>query len=94
LVPPGHRKINETLETVTTWQASLDCSPDNVRGEECKRQGHPNRTSSVECAVAIQKLMAERNAGAPEAKRTHYRTGVNAISSQRQPLLLINLKTA
>jgi hypothetical protein len=26
------------------WQASLDCGLDDVRGEECERQGHPDRT--------------------------------------------------
>src|ERR1700678_3623567 len=33
--------------------------------------------AAVECAVAIQKLMVERNAGIPEAKRIVYRVGVN-----------------
>jgi TolB-like protein/class 3 adenylate cyclase/Flp pilus assembly protein TadD len=33
--------------------------------------------AAVECAVAIQKLMAERNAGVPEGKRIVYRIGVN-----------------
>ena len=33
--------------------------------------------AAVECAVAIQKIMAERNAGTPEAKRILYRIGVN-----------------
>jgi TolB-like protein/class 3 adenylate cyclase/Flp pilus assembly protein TadD len=33
--------------------------------------------AAVECAIAIQKLMAERNAGTPEAKRVVYRIGVN-----------------
>ena len=33
--------------------------------------------AAVECAVAIQKLMAERNAGTPEDKRIVYRIGVN-----------------
>ena len=31
---PGHRKINETLETVTARQASSDRGLDDVRGEE------------------------------------------------------------
>ena len=33
--------------------------------------------AAVECAIAIQKLMAERNAGTPEDKRILYRIGVN-----------------
>ena len=33
--------------------------------------------AAVECAIAIQKLMAERNADAPENKRVVYRIGVN-----------------
>ena len=37
----------------------------------------PSVVAAVECAVAIQKLMVERNAGMPEAKRIVYRIGVN-----------------
>ena len=37
----------------------------------------PSVVAAVECAIAIQKLMAERNAGTPEAKRVVYRIGVN-----------------
>ena len=37
----------------------------------------PSVVAAVECAVAIQKLMAERNADAREAKRIVYRVGVN-----------------
>jgi adenylate cyclase len=37
----------------------------------------PSVVAAVECAVAIQKLMAERNADVPEAKRVVYRVGVN-----------------
>ena len=33
--------------------------------------------AAVECAIAIQKLMAERNAETPENKRIVYRIGVN-----------------
>jgi TolB-like protein len=33
--------------------------------------------AAVECAIAIQKLMVERNAETPEARRTVYRIGVN-----------------
>jgi TolB-like protein/class 3 adenylate cyclase/Tfp pilus assembly protein PilF len=37
----------------------------------------PSVVAAVECAIAIQKMMAERNATAPEAKRILYRVGVN-----------------
>jgi adenylate cyclase len=37
----------------------------------------PSVVAAVECAIAIQKLMAERNAGTPEGKHIVYRIGVN-----------------
>jgi len=37
----------------------------------------PSVVAAVECAVAIQKLMGERNAETPEARRIVYRIGVN-----------------
>ena len=37
----------------------------------------PSVVAAVECAIAIQKLMAERNADAHESKRIVYRIGVN-----------------
>src|SRR5271165_5881895 len=37
----------------------------------------PSVVAAVECAVAIQKLMVERNAETPETKRIVYRIGVN-----------------
>jgi TolB-like protein/class 3 adenylate cyclase/Tfp pilus assembly protein PilF len=37
----------------------------------------PSVVAAVECAIAIQKLMVERNAEAQEAKRIVYRIGVN-----------------
>ena len=37
----------------------------------------PSVVAAVEGAIAIQKLMAERNADTPEAKRIVYRIGVN-----------------
>ena len=37
----------------------------------------PSVVAAVECAIAIQKLMVERNAKTPEAKRIVYRIGVN-----------------
>src|SRR6516165_4284997 len=37
----------------------------------------PSVVAAVECAIAIQKMMLERNAELPEAKRILYRVGVN-----------------
>ena len=37
----------------------------------------PSVVAAVECAIAIQNLMVERNADVPEAKRIVYRIGVN-----------------
>jgi TolB-like protein/class 3 adenylate cyclase/cytochrome c-type biogenesis protein CcmH/NrfG len=37
----------------------------------------PSVVAAVECAIAIQKMMADRNAAVPEAKRILYRVGVN-----------------
>jgi len=37
----------------------------------------PSVVAAVECAVAIQRLMVERNAATPENKRIVYRIGVN-----------------
>jgi len=37
----------------------------------------PSVVAAVECALAIQKLMIERNADTPDAKRIVYRVGVN-----------------
>ena len=37
----------------------------------------PSIVAAVECAIAIQKMMAERNADTPEDKRILYRIGVN-----------------
>jgi TolB-like protein/class 3 adenylate cyclase/Flp pilus assembly protein TadD len=37
----------------------------------------PSVIAAVECAIAIQKSMVERNADTPEAKRILYRVGVN-----------------
>jgi class 3 adenylate cyclase len=37
----------------------------------------PSVVAAVECAIAVQKLMTERNAGIPDARRIVYRIGVN-----------------
>jgi hypothetical protein len=37
----------------------------------------PSVIAAVDCAIAIQKLMVERNAGTPEEKRIVYRIGGN-----------------
>jgi hypothetical protein len=47
LIRPGHRQVDETLETKAAWQASFDCRLDDLRREESERQGHPDRTHSL-----------------------------------------------
>jgi TolB-like protein/class 3 adenylate cyclase/tetratricopeptide (TPR) repeat protein len=37
----------------------------------------PSVVAAVECAVAVQKLMAERNSGIPDSKRMLFRIGIN-----------------
>src|SRR5271166_5761900 len=37
----------------------------------------PSVVAATECAIAIQKMIAERNAALPDAKRILYRIGVN-----------------
>src|SRR5277367_5586879 len=37
----------------------------------------PSVVAAVECAIAIQKLMIERNADIPDPKRIIYRVGIN-----------------
>ena len=37
----------------------------------------PSVVAAVECAILIQKMMGERNAALPDAKRIVYRMGVN-----------------
>src|SRR5215472_2020866 len=37
----------------------------------------PSIVAAVECAVAVQKLMAERNADVPEGRRMLFRIGIN-----------------
>ena len=54
-----------------------------LRGRIVKTMGDglllefPSIVAAVECAIAIQKTMAERNAETPEGKRIVYRIGVN-----------------
>src|ERR1700722_18504049 len=47
LIRPGHRQVDETLETKAARQTSLDCRLDDLRSEESERQGHPNRTLAL-----------------------------------------------
>src|ERR1700738_3668910 len=37
----------------------------------------PSVVAAVECAIAVQKLMVERNAEVPEGKRVVYRMGIH-----------------
>jgi class 3 adenylate cyclase len=45
----------------------------------------PSVVAAVECAIAIQKLMVERNAETPEAKHIVYRIGVNLGDVHARP---------
>jgi hypothetical protein len=61
LIQPGHWQVDETLETIAARQASFDCRLDDLRREESKRQGHPNRT---------------RSSALPRSKRLQVRRGL------------------
>src|ERR1700691_3383178 len=37
----------------------------------------PSVVAAVECAIAVQRLMAERNSGTPEHRRIVYRMGIH-----------------
>jgi hypothetical protein len=47
LIRPGHRQVDETLETKAARQASFNCHLDDLRREESERQGHPDRTLAL-----------------------------------------------
>jgi adenylate cyclase len=49
----------------------IDTAGDGILAE------FPSVVNAVECAVALQKVMAERNAGAPTERQMRYRIGVN-----------------
>src|SRR5215467_10126996 len=49
----------------------IDTAGDGILAE------FPSVVNAVECAVAIQKTMAQRNAGVEETRRMHFRIGIN-----------------
>src|SRR5215468_443990 len=49
----------------------IDTAGDGVLAE------FPSVVNAVECAVAVQKVIAERNAGIPAERQMRYRIGVN-----------------
>ena len=51
----------------------------------------PSVVAAVECAILIQKMMGERNAALPDAKRILYRMGVNLGDIQARKQVLFGL---
>jgi len=49
----------------------IDTADDGILAE------YPSIVNAVECAVALQNVMAERNAGIPAERQMRYRVGVN-----------------
>ena len=67
-IRPGHRQVDETLETKAARQASFDCRLDDLRREESERQGHPDRTHSLA-------LSRSNRTPKPGGDRTEVRSG-------------------
>ncbi len=70
------RAVRERREAARPIVASLSGRIVKTTGDGLLLE-FPSVVAAVECAIAIQRLMAERNAGTPEAKRIVYRIGVN-----------------
>ena len=70
------RAVREHREAAAPVVASLGGRLVKTTGDGLLLE-FPSVIAAVECAVAIQTLMAERNADVPEAKRVVYRIGVN-----------------
>jgi TolB-like protein/class 3 adenylate cyclase/tetratricopeptide (TPR) repeat protein len=70
------RAVSEHREAARPLVASHGGRIVNTTGDGLLLE-FPSVVAAVECAIAIQKLMAERNAVTPEAKRIVYRIGVN-----------------
>src|ERR1700731_4137724 len=70
------RAVREHREAGRPVVAGLGGRIGKTRGDGLLLE-FPSVIAAVECAVAIQKLMVERNADTPEAKRIVYRIGVN-----------------
>jgi class 3 adenylate cyclase len=72
-----------TARAVSEHREALRPIVANLGGRIVKTTGDglllefPSVVAAVECAIAIQRLMAERNAGTPEPRRILYRIGVN-----------------
>ena len=70
------RAVREHREAATPIVADLGGRIVKTTGDGLLLE-FPSVVAAVECAIAIQKLMAERNAGTPEDKRILYRIGGN-----------------
>ncbi len=70
------RAVREHREAATSIVAGLGGRIVKTTGDGLLLE-FPSVVAAVECAIAIQKLMAERNVGTPEAKRILYRIGVS-----------------
>src|SRR6516162_8124711 len=72
-----------TASTLREHRAVTDVIVANHGGRIVKTTGDgvllefPSVVDAVECAVAVQALMAERNNGVPEDRRMLYRIGIN-----------------
>ena len=72
-----------TARALREHRAAIDPVVANHGGRIVKTTGDgillefPSIVAAVECAVAIQKLMAERNADVPEDRRMLFRIGIN-----------------
>jgi TolB-like protein/class 3 adenylate cyclase len=70
------RAVREHREAATSIIADLGGRIVKTTGDGLLLE-FPSVVAAVECAIAIQKLMVERNAETPEDKRILYRIGVN-----------------
>src|SRR5262249_16310824 len=72
-----------TARTIREHRKVTDALVAKHRGRLVKTTGHgvvlefPSVVDAVECAVAVQAVMAERNEGVPEDRRMLYRIGIN-----------------
>src|SRR5712671_4500587 len=72
-----------TARTLHEHRAAVDPIIANHGGRIVKTTGDgvllefPSIVAAVECAIAMQKLMAERNADVPEDRRMLFRIGIN-----------------
>ena len=71
------RAVRERREAARADRGARSAAGSSRRWATALLLEFPSVVAAVECAIAIQKLMAERNAATPEAKRIVYRIGVN-----------------